>query len=319
MPLPRLSKEAGQLVRDIGAGRRLQEDDCTLTLRYSSGGGDGLVLSAQLEGQPVKLWLDQDQWCQWISKQLPVHDWYSVSPELHEVLASWTLACVSDSLIYSGLTWPTGLTIEAANVPIALYSQLEIQQDDRRLKAWVLEAPMPWLTRLAAAFSPIDDGEQLGNQSIAVALIAGWGRIDQQTLSQLEPGDGLLLQQSYAVADGTLGLFLHRPLATLVVSDYATYTVENVMDEFDDWLDATPDATTATSPQQPDVFVSVVAQVASIDMPLQQLASLQVGDVLEGSTRLEDGVVLKVAGRTIGHGLLLNIEGRLVVRIERLI
>ncbi|MFW8696200.1 FliM/FliN family flagellar motor C-terminal domain-containing protein, partial [Mesorhizobium japonicum] len=83
-----------------------------------------------------------------------------------------------------------------------------------------------------------------------------------------------------------------------------------VMEDFDDWLDATPMVSTSEDALQTELLVSVVAQVALIDVPLQQLASLQAGDVLQGPARLEDGVLLKVAGRTIAHGLLLDIDGR---------
>lgn len=319
MPLPRLSKEAGQLLRDIGAGRRLYHSAGSLTLRYGNAGGEGLRLRADINGQPLTLWLAADQWRQWISPQLEVPDWSSVNPELHEVLASWTLACVGDNLLYSELTWPTGLTLEAASVPLAPCYCLDLVQDGRQLQAWVLDAPLPWLERLAAALEPLDTDETLGGRAIPVGLIAGWSRVEQQTLAHLQPGDALLLQQRYATAAGQLGVFLNRPLATVTATELATYTLEVVMEDFDDWLDATPTVSTAEDALQTELLVSVVAQVASIDLPLQQLASLQAGDVLQGPARLEDGVLLKVAGRTIAHGLLLDIDGRLAVRIERLV
>jgi type III secretion protein Q len=319
MLLPRLSKTAGQLVRDIGAGRRLYHADGSLTLRYGRGGGDGLRLSADIDGQRLTLWLAAEQWCQWIRPQLEVPDWTSINPELHPVLASWTLACAGDSLDYGDFSWPTGLTLEAASVPVAPYHCLDIEQDGRHLQAWVLEAPQAWLERLAAALDPLDTDETLGEHAIPVALIAGWSRIEQPLLTRLQPGDALLLHQRYPVADGTLGLFLNRPLATVAATDFATYTLEAVMEDFNDWLDVTPEASSSVCARQPDLLVTVVAQVASIDVPLQQLASLQVGDVLQGPARPEDGVLLKVAGRTIAHGLLLDIDGRLAVRIERFI
>ncbi|MBB6155210.1 type III secretion protein Q [Pseudomonas sp. JAI115] len=319
MPLPQLSKAAGQLVRDIGAGRRFYHPEGSLTLRYSSGGGDGLVLTGEVDGHPLRLWMPTEQWLQWIRPQLEVPDWASLPPDLREVLCSWTLACVADSLAYAGVPWPTGLTLEDASVPISPYWLLEIEQDGRHLQAWVLDAPLPWLGNLAAALDPLEGGDTGGVSKIPVALIAGWSRIEQQTLACLQPGDGLLLQQRYPIADGVLGVFLNRPLATAVPNDLATYTLEAVMEDFNDWLNTTAEISGASGEPQADLWISVVAQVASIDVPLQQLASLQVGDVLQGSTRLEDGVLLKVAGRTIAHGLLLDIEGRLAVRIERFV
>lgn len=318
MPVPRLSKVMGERVRDIAGGRRLYADDCILTLRYGYGGGDGLRLTAEVEGQALTLWLASAQWCRWIRPVLEVPDWPSLAPDLHPALASWTLGSLEESLSTCGFAWPQGITLSPSTVARAPYVCLEIEQNDRQIHAWVLEAPDHWLGDLSAALEPIEPPQTLGEQPVAVDLIAGWGRIEQQTLARLRPGDALLLCRRYPIAEGILGVFLHRPLATVAANERGTYTLETVMQDFDDWLDAAPDASTSDSPLCPDLWVGVVAQVATIDIPLHQLACLQAGDILQGAARLEEGVQLKVAGRTIAHGLLLDIEGRLAVRIERL-
>lgn len=64
--------------------------------------------------------------------------------------------------------------------------------------------------------------------------------------------------------------------------------------------------------------MTVVVHVGSLEVPLHQLAHLQVGEVLQGPACIDDFVTLKVAGKTIAHGLLLEIDGRLAVRIDRL-
>ncbi|MBB6155211.1 hypothetical protein HDC30_002434 [Pseudomonas sp. JAI115] len=113
----------------------------------------------------------------------------------------------------------------------------------------MLETPDHWLGDLSAALEPIEPQQTPGEQPVAMDLIAG--RIEQQTLVRLRPGDALLCRR-YPIAEGVLDVCLHRPLA-----------------------------------------------------------------ILQGAA-LEDGVQPKGAGRTIAHGLLLDIEGRLAVRIERL-
>lgn len=90
------------------------------------------------------------------------------------------------------------------------------------------------------------------------------------------------------------------------------------MDDFNDWLDIAPMPASPDSALGSDLLVSVVAHVGSLEVPLHQLAHLQVGDVLQGPTRIDDFVTLKVAGKPIAHGLLLEIDGRLAVRIDRL-
>ncbi len=319
MQLPHLSKSAGELLRRIGPGRRLEYIDITLTLSYGVGAGDGLIVHAQVLGQAVRLWLAPDQWCRWISPMLEVPSWSSVPPELHDVLASWTLASASTELEGSTIAWPTATSIEAAAVETAPCWCLRIEYGGRQLDVSILEAPLAWLESLADVFDGIEVADNSDRRTIPVALIAGWSRVDQLTLNRLKPGDGLLLQQSYRTADGELGLFMNRPLATLSAHDAPTFTLKAVMEDFNDWLDIIPVASESNSPLCPDLLLTVVVQVASIEVPLHQLANLRVGDVLEGPAHVEDCAILKVAGRTIAHGLLLDIDGRLAVRIDRLV
>ncbi|MCU1748797.1 type III secretion system cytoplasmic ring protein SctQ [Pseudomonas sp. 6D_7.1_Bac1] len=319
MQLPSLSESAGQLLRKIGAGRRLEQVDGTLTMTYSMAGGDGLILSAEVLGQPVRLWLMPDHWCRWISPVLSVPAWPAVPVELHSLLAAWTLASAGAVLCDSNMAWPIGATIEPGHVETTPYWCLRIEREGCRLDAWILDAPLVWLDTLAEAFTPLQTTEETGVRRIPVPLVAGWSRIDEQALKRLSPGDGLLLQHGYLIADGELGLFMNRPLATLAGGDTGIHTLKDVMNDFNDWLDMTPIAPEAGSSLRPDVLVTVVAQVASIEVPLDTLVNLRAGDILEGPVRTEDFITLKVAGRTIAHGLLLDINGRLVVRIERLV
>lgn len=319
MQLPSLSESAGHLLRKIGAGRRLEHVDGALTITYSVAGGDGLILNAEVLGQPVRLWLTPEHWCRWISPMLSVPAWPAVPVELHGVLAAWTLASAGAGLCDSNIAWPTGAVIEPRHVEMAPHWCLRIEREDCRLDAWILDAPLAWLDTLAEAFTPIATTDEPGMRRIPVPLVAGWSRIDEQALKRLRPGDGLLLHHGYLVTDGELGLFMNRPLATLAGGDTGIYTLKDAMDDFNDWLDMTPIVPEAGSGLRPDVLVTVVAQVASIEVSLDALVNLRAGDILEGPARTEDFVLLKVAGRTIAHGLLLNIDGRLVVRIERFV
>lgn len=317
MKLPKLSREESELLRHIGPGRRLEHFDGAMTLTYGIGAGDGLIVHAQVLDQPVRLWFAPDAWCRWISPMLEAPNWLAIPPQLHEVLASWTLAVAGHALADSALAWPTAIALEAATVKTAPYWCLCFEHEDRKLEAWVLEAPTHWINSLSELLSPIEINHHADNTTLPVALIAGWSQLDQPTLEQLQPGDGLLLQHTYRITDGQLGLFLTRPLATLSAHGTTPLTLEAVMNEFNDWLDVSPGEPDTL--QGPPLLLTVVAQVASFEAPLHQLAHLQVGDVLEGPTHIDHVVTLMVAGKSIAQGLLLEIDGRLAVRIDRLL
>ncbi|MFW8695517.1 hypothetical protein, partial [Mesorhizobium japonicum] len=91
-------------------------------------------------------------------------------------------------MFYGELNWPTGLALEPASVPLAHRYCLDLEQDGRQLQAWALDAPLPWLERLAAVLEPLDTDETLGERTLPVGLIAGWSRVEQQTLTHLQPG-----------------------------------------------------------------------------------------------------------------------------------
>lgn len=211
-----------------------------MTLTYGMAGGDGLILHAQVLNQPVRLWVAAPAWCRWIRPQLDVPDWSAVPTELHEVLASWTLASAGAGLADSTIAWPTASRLEAATVETIPNWCLCFEHEDRSLAASVLEAPVQWLDSLSELFQPMDPQDDSDHRTLPAALIAGWSHVDRDSLERLRPGDGLLLHHAYRATEGQLGLFLSRPLATLSTHDAAPLALETVLHDFNDWMDIAP-------------------------------------------------------------------------------
>ncbi len=61
--------------------------------------------------------------------------------------------------------------------------------------------------------------------------------------------------------------------------------------------------------------VDVEMRVGSLPLPVSMLAQLQSGYVLELDRSVDDGVDLLVDGQMVGHGELVNVDGRLGVRV----
>lgn len=61
--------------------------------------------------------------------------------------------------------------------------------------------------------------------------------------------------------------------------------------------------------------VDVEVRVGKLPLPVSMLAEIQSGYVLELERRVDDGVDLVVDGRLIGRGELVNVDGRLGVRV----
>ncbi|MCX8565596.1 MAG: type III secretion protein Q [Glomeribacter sp. 1016415] len=313
-PVP-LTEAAGALLRKIGAGRRQQHNAGACVLAYQPAGGEGLILHAQIAGAPVRLWLDARQWCRWLEPMLVVPTWSAVPVELREALAAWTCASADPGCINDD--WLVGGTIETGYIEPAQDWCLRLEQQERQLTLRVLDAPLAWLDTLADQFEPIPPDPKLDSPAprVPVSLVVGWSTLDAHALQQLNVGDAILLQHAYRPAKGELCLFMNRPLAVLTQDETGNFTIGNLMDHSNDWLDITPASLTENGS---NLMVRVVAEAASLQAPLAALAHLSVGDVLEGPAHSDGLVTLTVGGRPVARGLLLDINGRLAVRIEHL-
>ncbi len=65
--------------------------------------------------------------------------------------------------------------------------------------------------------------------------------------------------------------------------------------------------------------VVVRVELASVSLSAREVASLKPGDVLESQRRIGEPVVLRVGGRVIARGDLVDVEGELGVRIREIL
>jgi flagellar motor switch protein FliM len=64
--------------------------------------------------------------------------------------------------------------------------------------------------------------------------------------------------------------------------------------------------------------IVVRVELGSISMTAREWARLGPGDVIETSQRIAEPVVLRVAGREVARGELVNVDGQVGVRIQKL-
>jgi flagellar motor switch/type III secretory pathway protein FliN len=68
-----------------------------------------------------------------------------------------------------------------------------------------------------------------------------------------------------------------------------------------------------------DSPVVVRVEVGTLSLTARQWAALRPGDVLETGIRIAEPVVLRIAGREVARGELVNVDGELGVKISELI
>jgi type III secretion system YscQ/HrcQ family protein len=68
-----------------------------------------------------------------------------------------------------------------------------------------------------------------------------------------------------------------------------------------------------------DAPIVVRVEIGAVSMSVRDWTRLGPGDVIETGRRIAEPVVLRVAGREVAHGELVNVEGELGVRIRELV
>ncbi|MGC0154959.1 type III secretion system cytoplasmic ring protein SctQ [Chromobacterium vaccinii] len=307
------------MLSKVGPGRRLDSTDGSLLLSFNRrAAGAGLILSARWEDQAVRLWLDEAQWLQWVEPMLALPSWEMAPADLRELLAAWTLADAGSCPAELGLHWPQAAHLAPGQADAGLGWRLRIQSGQRQLDLLALEAPDAWLDSLADHAYPMEEDEAATIMT-GISLIAGWSMAEAAAIRKLAVGDALLLRHSFRIADGQFGLFDKQPIASLIQDgETGAFTVETLMNDFEDWLDITPPRNPIEEEALGDTMIAVTVEVARMEVPLHQLGNLQPGVLLSSAVSSDGLVTLKAGGYPIARGTLLDIDSRLAVRIEQL-
>jgi len=167
--------------------------------------------------------------------------------------------------------------------------------------------------------------EQLGDLTLKIPLVVATVALDRQELLGLELGGALLVSEGAGIdvdsvghgvlvaPHGERGIRVElRPDGRLVVGDTteARLTVERDKPSQDEGETLT-DVLLETP-------VVVRVELGAVSMSAREWARLGPGDVIETAQRIAEPVVLRIAGREVGRGELVNVDGQVGVRIQKL-
>jgi flagellar motor switch/type III secretory pathway protein FliN len=165
----------------------------------------------------------------------------------------------------------------------------------------------------------------LGELTLRLPLVVGSVALDRQELLSLEVGGALVLDAGATIGPdaagrgvlvsplGERGIKVElRPDGRLVVGETteARLTVEREKT-------SDSDGETLTDVLL-DTPVVVRVELGSVSMSAREWAQLGPGDVIETAQRIAEPVVLRVSGREVGRGELVNVDGQVGVRIQKL-
>lgn len=184
------------------------------------------------------------------------------------------------------------------------------------------------LSVLELAAEPPASLTALGELPIAVPLVVGCGLAARASLAELVPGNAWFpgaglwldsrLQGPIALAapgqdHGVSGTLSHDGKIVLRGESVAL-----LPDEGELMSDpGKPEASLSDAVLDSPVVVRV--EVGVVSLTAREWAELGPGDVIETRRRIAEPVILRVAGREVARGELVNLEGELGVRIRELV
>lgn len=166
---------------------------------------------------------------------------------------------------------------------------------------------------------------QLGELTLRLPLVIASIAVSRQDLAALEVGGALLAPAADGIStsgptravlvapQSERGIRVElRPDGRLVVGETAQARLTVERDP-----SSSTDGETLTDVLL-DTPVVVRVELGSVSMSARDWARLGPGDVIETAQRIAEPVVLRVAGREVGRGELVNVDGQVGVRIQRL-
>jgi flagellar motor switch/type III secretory pathway protein FliN len=166
---------------------------------------------------------------------------------------------------------------------------------------------------------------QLGPLELQLPLVIASLALDRHELLGLELGGALLAAEGASIdvrgaGRGVLvpplserGIAVElRPDGRLVVGETAQVRLSVEREKTSE-----KDADTLTDVLL-DTPIVVRIELGAVSMTAREWAELAPGDVIETAQRIAEPVVLRVAGREVGRGELVNVDGQVGVRIQKL-
>ncbi|MGF6812917.1 type III secretion protein Q [Paraburkholderia sp. Clong3] len=335
------------LAEEMGAGGRIGDDAQAFSFGYRELGGEGLVVSLNMDGRDAEAWVAETAFCEWVSPLLAAPAYDAFPPDLTGALAAWALAPLAEFAEQCGAGAIAVKGIARGTCSIAFGSALTLSRD-----GWHLAIrPLGWDTETLRKFGAVMPPATVAAPIVVpVALVAGWAYLRQGQIDALAPGDAIVLDASANVKRGEAWMFQQRPLAKIVAYESA-WRVESVMNQVEaemmhfngglalpDELQELQDLREMQALQETraldetraslvprghpavgrfdDVRFALTAEIASMTVPLDTLRNLAPGQMLDTGVTGEGRVSLKVNGLGIGTGRIIRVGERLLVRVD---
>jgi type III secretion protein Q len=284
-----------------------------------------VALDLAVEGMPALLLLDCDPVATLLD--LPL-----AAAEVAALPASLQASLVSEALadLIQQVSTQTGLAPEArALLPTAEIAAAPLLSDAGTVElGWRIqgEDQRTWLRGMLhlspnlaqrvielTAAQPLADGLAVDGLPLAARLELGRTPLTAAELDSLEAQDVVLVRE-HRWGEGLVAVTISRDLryAARLADDALTFLAREAAALSEEADQKAPETGLSEVEQ---VTVAVTFDLGQLELAIGELRRITEGYVLNLQRPLEGAVTLRVGGRLIGHGELVDIEGSLGVRV----
>ncbi len=338
-----------QIIKKIGYGRFLENEKGLLAMRFTQCSGQGIEFKALYRGQTLRFWINEAQWCNWISPILSIPSLEEAPAELHTALAQCTLAILENWLPTEDIAALQALSLTRHVIAPIFLCVFDVVEESRLLSIAALHVPSPWLIEMATHLdgmmiqevteSPAEKYSRLQEKAYALAqysnvperwsmaCLAGYLYLDDATCASLKQGDALILEKFSLISQGELWLHQENVLYALFPQQPQHYQIQAItqfIDENDthqvDFFSTMPDNNTAhcDSPPAPAKLNLITAEIGQINLSLNDLNKLDINSTLMLIPEFYPNTKLRLGGKYIAQGQLMKLGAGWVVSIEQI-
>lgn len=246
--------KAGQII-----GRGLAQQDCRIELKQV--GGEGVFLRREASSLGGGIWCSAQDWQKWVLMITEIPDPDNVPSEF--------LSCVTTAMLEMQAPWalsqleldPHACGLLPQIYPVLTLTHPEVGDISCVLVDWPQEE---WQ-------SVVMDWSPFAGQSaeVSLCLVAGFSQQTSDVPQLPSIGAGIWLDGDVGIERGEALLWCHGPLAKVTLVEggqggKASFIIDEVFDEMN------------------FVYSPVLAEMATVRLPLSHLGGIMEGDKLEG-------------------------------------
>jgi flagellar motor switch/type III secretory pathway protein FliN len=213
--------------------------------------------------------------------------------------------------------------LEAAPHDPALRVDAVIRVEQQAYEAYALVSGDADVTRQ----DETADVEMLGDLPLAIPLVVGASLAARSDLERLVPGAAFLPSETWidargrgrgvlVSAAGSRGVWVELPPDGPIVLGEATAELPFDADGSGDTMSDANDVNETLTDAALDAPLVVRVELGVVSLSARRWAELRPGDVLDTGQPLGEAVLLRIAGRAVARGELVDIDGQVGVRVR---